>query len=635
MTDTSPKTGTFLNLRPYKPFLKTEAQTLRFKPLTSKMVRQNRHNTSIKMFTDALEQLADIFCIYDEDYRLVYANSAAFEALPIYFTALSEGLTILEGIRKVVKHDRPELDASGVEKRSLMLNERVKQHAPYEIRGSKDRVFRVRNEILNNQFTFSSGVDVTKLKAQKVRMERLAKENFHIANTDQLTGLANRRHFIKTLEKEISNNQTGDKSFFVGLIDLNGFKRINDIYGHTIGDELLENFAQRASERIDPDTFLARLGGDEFALINRSGFSKTELLMFSDELCKALSLPQKLSGNTLSVSASLGWASFPKDGKTTSDLLRKSDYALYKCKNSKTRKSVIFSNLDETVLRHQSEISIQLETANLEEEIHLKYQPIHDIFTNKVIGFEALMRWENSKLGPLNPEDFIPLAEKTGCISKLSKIGLKQALDTAKTWPESIEIHYNISAIDLGKMDIMQELVQIVKDSGYPTQSVVFEVTETALMDTLDSIANVFALIKETGVQLALDDFGVGFSSLSYLARIPVTCLKVDKSFTERLQPGSDEEQILKTIKQLSENLGIGSIIEGVETQSQLDQLGALGLNVMQGFHFSESLDPQDIAAYLLNHVANHMPVFNVSSPSNSSQVRHPAQIEIQKLKAG
>lgn len=570
----------------------------------------------LKMIATALEHFTETFAIYDESDRLVFANTAAFDAMPVFFNSLADGQSLHNATKLHIKQNFPTLSESSLEKATITTVSKQKSGEFYEVPTTGNKVVQVTHQKLNSNFTLGIGMDVTKLKKQKAKLKSLAQENFTLANTDQLTKLANRRYFIDTLKIKISEFQSSNDPFFVGLLDLNGFKRINDLYGHAIGDELLTNVAAIAKNFLHSDAFLARLGGDEFALIlENKNITEAELSAYGERLCAAIRQPQVLSGNDLSVSASLGWSSYPKDGKTTSDLLKKSDYALYKSKCSKVQNCVIFSCIDESAILRQSETTLQLTIADLESEIFVEFQPIHNIKSETITGFEALTRWDSPVLGLVSPEEFIQLAEKTGQISELTKIILKKSLKAAAEWPKGISLHFNVSAVDLGRIDVIQDLIAIIEKSGYPPQSIVFEVTETALIDTFENIADVFDLIGETGIRLALDDFGAGYSSLNYLTRIPVTCLKVDKSFTQRLKPNSDEEKILKTVKYLCENLEIDCIIEGVETQFQLDQLTALGMKNMQGFHFSPSIKLQDLAAYLMRY----MPKFERSPIQNRS----------------
>ena len=589
---------------------------------------ENATNTQhLDIFTEALERFEDVFAIYDQDYKLVFANSAARAAMPAYFDALSRGQGIWEAHRLQIIQTLPNMPADKVIAHIHVMTEKLYSRAVYEVGISRNRTIQVRHETLNEHHTLALGMDVSQIKSQQAEMEKLAKENFNLANTDQLTNLANRRQFIEVLNKKIVKKQLTDGTFFVGLIDLNGFKRINDLYGHAIGDELLTSIAQRASDFIDEDTFLARLGGDEFALIFDSDITQTGLLSFSEKLGRWLRQKQTLSGNDISVSASLGWSCYPKDGQTTSDLLRKSDYALYKSKEQKTKTSVVFSGFDETVMLRQSEITMQLETAELETELFLEFQPIHDTQTGLATGLEALARWHSPVLGEISPVEFIPLAEKTGNISAISKIVLQKALRAAAQWPQKIDLHFNISAIDLGKIDVIREFINIVSQSDVPAKSVVFEVTETALIDTFENMSEVFDLFKDNGLRLALDDFGTGHSSLSYLARIPVTCLKIDKSFTNRLKPGSDVEAILKTIKYLCEHLEIKCIIEGIESHSQFQQLSSLGLHQMQCFYFSRSLKLENLGAYLMGYVSGNADYHSLDKENHDNNIYNMKEI--------
>lgn len=561
------------------------------------------------MFTEALERCSDIFAIYNENQKLVFANSAAFDSMPVYFNGLKNGLSAEEASRRQILKNRPDISEEELKTLNHIMSIRRSSGEVFELNITKsgpglakNQVLQVRHEHLNNDHTLVVAIDITKIKNQQEEMEKLALENFNLANTDQLTGLANRRHFIETLNHRIRGARHNRETFFLGLADLNGFKRINDLHGHTTGDELLKSVSKRLTKFMSKDTFIARLGGDEFALILPKNLSQIEAMSLGEAFCEVVREPQLISGTKIIATASLGWAAYPRDGKTSSTLMQKSDYALYKSKYSKTQKSVMFSNSDESVMRRQSEILMQLESPEIKKELFLEFQPIHNTQTGTVSGLEALVRWNSPTLGFIGPDEFIPLAEKTRQISKLSKIILRKALKSAANWPKSINLHINMSAVDLAKIDVIRDFISIIKSSNYPPESIIFEVTETAVIDTFENMSEIFDLFKETGLRLSLDDFGKGFSSLSYLTRIPVSCLKVDKSFTDQLEPNSDEEIVLKTIKFMCQNLGIDCIVEGVEHQAQLDLLSSLGLHHMQGFHFSRGLNIEDLSIYLLQN---------------------------------
>jgi len=275
------------------------------------MANEIESNVDIKTFAAALKQFEGVFSIYDQDFNLIFANDAAFKILPAYFTALKNGVSFVEATRAQVAELNPNASEQELEHRTNAFLSKFESGASYELKAADNRTFHISHEKLGPNHTLGRGIDVTNLKKQQSRMQTLAKLNFKLANTDQLTGLSNRRHFMKHLSRKISNTKTGletDKTFFVGLIDLNGFKNINDVYGHTIGDQLLATLARRAKEITDNSTIIARLGGDEFALILDTPMSYDGILEFSEKLCSRISEPQNISGNDIQVHASLGWS---------------------------------------------------------------------------------------------------------------------------------------------------------------------------------------------------------------------------------------------------------------------------------------------------------------------------------------
>ncbi len=552
------------------------------------------------LFLGAMERVHSLFCLYDKDYKLIFANNAACQAMPEFCNALLQGKTLEEATRLEIKRSAPDHSAEEQEQLTRIFLEKQLSGETYEVSGTQDRLFAVSHGEIDENYILGLGMDVTESKKQRKKLEALATQNSILANTDQLTGLSNRRRFVEVLESNIKRASEKNTTFHLGLIDLNGFKRINDVYGHGIGDMLLTQVANRLGTLVEKNDFVSRLGGDEFAIIYPKDANVEHLVSYSEALCHAIELPYHLAGNPIEISSSLGWSSYPKDGETSSDLLRKSDYALYQSKRAGNKKAVIFSLEHEEKIHRQSRICFQLEHANLEEELYLEFQPIHNTSDNSIIAFEALARWKNAELGAITPTEFIPLAERVGRISQLSTILLKKALHIAKDWPAGIDLHFNLSGIDLGKTPLIEEFVRLVQASKFSTHSVVFEITETAIINNLNEMSPVFDILKEAGIKLALDDFGIGYSSLSYLRKIPVTSLKIDKSFTDSLRLDVDEDAILQTIIYLCEKLQIDCIIEGVEYSSQYNHLKSIGLENMQGFYFSRAMPADELASYML-----------------------------------
>ncbi len=556
---------------------------------------------NINTLIESFENLDNIFAIYDKNFHFIYANKKAYDIMPDFFNALSGGLSLREATKLQVQFIVPDITPKELEKAVDWFTTKQRSCEQYESYGTLDQIFAITHEKLSSDYILCVGMDITVLKRKQKKLGLLAEQNSMLAGTDQLTNLANRRRFVEVLETNISDFKASQTDFHIGLIDLNGFKRINDLYGHNIGDALLIQAADRLNSLGDQLDCIARLGGDEFAIIYKSHSTKNQLLPYGQMLCDLIRAPYDLSGNQIEISTSFGWSSYPKDGESVSELLRKSDYALYQSKRERLGQPVLFSSQHEDKIHRQSKICFQLENANLEEELYLEFQPIHCTEKGTITAFEALARWTSPVLGTISPMEFISLAEKIGCVSKLSKILLNKALSHARYWPKDIDLHFNLSGIDLGKTSLIKEFVQLVKKSNVPVKSVVFEVTETAVIDNLDNMFDVFEIFKTAGLRLSLDDFGIGYSSLAYLTRIPVTCLKIDKSFTERLKPNTVEETIVKTIIYLCENLKIECIVEGVENREHYKQLRKIGLQNMQGYFFSKPMPVENLAAYILN----------------------------------
>jgi len=563
------------------------------------------HSTNkidLEVLVKALEPLGTIFTLYDSSQGLIFANQTAKKSFPVFFEKLEQGYSFEYATRQSVIEQYPEMPAEKVEQLTLKLCEFQRTGERYEALGSQGSTIAIVHGKLDDNTTLGVGIDVSELKAHQVELEKLAAQNFQLASIDQLTGLANRRYFIEVLESSIADCQVNQCTFHIGLLDLNNFKRINDTYGHGVGDLLLKKVSNRL-KKVLPDVYcLARLGGDEFIVLYRDAMSNEELFALGNAICRSIREPYNLEGNVVEVSTSLGWCSFPENGETVSDILTKSDYALYQSKEINKGLPVIFSNEHQQSILRQSNLCLHLEKEKIVKELNVEFQPIHDTITGHIVAFEALARWDNCDLGKIEPDEFIPLAEKIGCINRVTQILLQKTLNFASDWPKDISLHFNLSGLDICKPFLISSLIAIVEESKFPTESLVFEITETAVIDNLDNLDDVFELLQNAGIKLALDDFGTGYSSLSHLTRIPVGSIKIDKSFTDRFHPESVEESVLKTIVYLCENLQIECIVEGVEDQAQVERLQSIKLHNVQGFYFSKPIPLELVSAYILKH---------------------------------
>jgi diguanylate cyclase (GGDEF)-like protein len=460
--------------------------------------------------------------------------------------------------------------------------------------------------IVNNRY-FEKGIDSRKallakqqeLLAKQRELQELSDTNFRNSHIDSLTDLPNRRYFFSELEARMDvASQTGG-SLVVGILDLDGFKPINDVHGHRMGDRLLQEVGHRLRCNLSASTFLARMGGDEFVLISAGDMSDQKLISRGDYISELLSTPFEIDGRIVRIGCSIGFAMFPSAAKTAQDLFERADYALYFVKQHDRGNAVIFSAEHEASIRDASLIDQALLNADLESELSIAYQPITDIDSGRPIGFEALARWHSPTLGDVPPVTFITAAERSGSIGQLTPILLRKALEGAAAWPRDIRISFNLSALDVASPLSVLKIVGIVEQSGIDAGRIDFEVTETAVMRNRLQAAAALDTLKALGARIALDDFGTGYSSLGCIRELPLDKIKIDRSFVRNIETDPASLTILKTLVGLCSNLQLDCIVEGVETPRQLQLLRGEGCRFIQGYLFSKPLAGDQIDGYL------------------------------------
>ncbi|QEA38215.1 EAL domain-containing protein [Pistricoccus aurantiacus] len=441
--------------------------------------------------------------------------------------------------------------------------------------------------------------DFEKMINSQIETARLSEENHRLANIDSLTELPNRRHFFQQLNGFLACAKEENTSLVVGIIDLDGFKAVNDIYGHVIGDRVLTKAGQRLEALSSDTTLIARLGGDEFGVLIIGAQEHNEILAFGERVCAALQRPFSLPEAVANVSCSVGFATFPEAGNSPELLYERADYALNYAKEHQRGRPTIFSKSHETEIRTRSTIEQALRCADLESELSLCFQPLFDVAHQRPIAFEALARWHNPELGNIPPNVFIAIAERTELINTLTQVLLRKALDAASTWPEEIHVSFNLSVRDILSVDSMTRIIAIVQSSGVEPGRIGFEVTESALMGDFEQAHDAIARLRALGTRVSLDDFGTGYSSLSYVHRLPLDTIKIDRSFVLDIETRATSRNIIRTIVDLCRNLEIGCVVEGMETEAQADILRDLGCNTMQGYFFSKPLAEKDVLDFL------------------------------------
>ncbi len=441
--------------------------------------------------------------------------------------------------------------------------------------------------------------DFTRLIEAKIQTEALSNENFRLANLDSLTDLPNRRAFFSHLGQSFAEAETNGQSLAVGIIDLDGFKPVNDLYGHGIGDKLLYEVGQRLAGLCPANMHLARLGGDEFALIVSGSTSETELLAFGESLCIALRVPFVFAEAAVQISCSIGFAAYPEKARSATDLFEHADYALYHGKRTKRGKAVLFSSDHDAEIRRDAKIEQVLQMADLQEELSVVFQPIVDVRLDETVGFEALARWTSPVLGNVPPAEFIPVAERAGFINRVTRPLLEKALTVAANWPTGVRLSFNLSAQDLTSPEGLLHLISIIHASRFDPKRLELEITETAFAADFGQIQSAITALKALGCGISLDDFGIGYSSLSRLHALPLTKIKIDRSFVTDLHQKPASYKIVKSLLALGRDMGLDCVIEGVETREELAALRELGGFLIQGYFYSRPMREDDIPAFL------------------------------------
>ena len=432
------------------------------------------------------------------------------------------------------------------------------------------------------------GRDVTVLRQREQALQSLA-------TVDQLTGLANRHQFRQKLEGYFDTTTGGPCTLL--LLDLDNFKQVNDALGHGAGDQLLAEVGLRLRESVSArrgaGDLMARLGGDEFALILRGELDATAIQRMAKQLRSALAVPVTIDEHTLELRASLGSASAPAHAGSAEELIRAADLALYAAKADGRGKLRDFVPLMRELAAERSTLLAELRRAVDADQLELHYQPQIDLRSGRLRGFEALVRWRHPVRGLVPPATFIPLAEESGVILAIGAWVLRRACEDATRWPEPWSVAVNVSAVEIERGQVEQQVTGALRASGLDPARLELELTESVLLHDTTLGIDILGRLRGAGVQLALDDFGTGFSSLAYLRRLPLDKLKIDRAFVVDLdrEGASDKGRaIVCAIRDLAAALGLETVAEGIETPAQLAELEELGCSVGQGYLFARPM---------------------------------------------
>lgn len=485
------------------------------------------------------------------------------------------------------------------------LNDHFNGHIPFsvDVRLRKQSGEYVWTAISGEALRDSEGVairmvgsvrDITERKQSEERMRFLA---YH----DTLTGLTNRRRFYEEVSSAAAHL---DQPFALIVLDLDHFKKINDSFGHQMGDKLLQLVADGLKGLVRKGDHIARFGGDEFVVLYR--FQQiSEIETFANGLSTYLSKLMFDEGVNLTISASAGVSLFPRDGADTDSLFKKADIAMYKVKQNGKNHFEIFSEQMIEQRMWRLNLESELKQAVLGNEFVLHYQPQIDMATGQLYGFEALLRWQSPTLGFVSPMTFVPLAEETGLIVPIGEWVLREACSQSAKWLAAghrpLKISVNISGRQLKQAEFIEVVKSIVSETNMDPDYLCFEITESTVIDDLDYTISLLKELEECGIQIAMDDFGTGYSSLSVLKKLPLNILKIDKSFIQEVTCEHQDIDIVKAIISISNSLNLRIVAEGVEHAEQYRLLKELGCHYMQGYYISEPLPVELIQPFMFS----------------------------------
>ncbi len=553
------------------------------------LLNWNRLTRRVEAQVDArykalIDESKDFFLVIDVDGRLLYRSASADRALGgLPVENIDDLIALMEPLTQVIA--------------AQVLRTRVDPR-PVVVQFSEElgsRSFEIQlNDQINNPNVggvIVTGRDVTDSKKLEKRLAAMALK-------DELTQLPNRWALNNRMSEMLAQSTVG----MLLLIDLDGFKGVNDSFGHPIGDLVLKEMAHRLVSICRSDELLARVGGDEFAIIAHDVDDPEQVIALAKRVLDMLHQPVLVAGQPIVVSASVGIAS-TDEAVTANDLFKHADTALYDAKRQGSSTITVFRQEMADLALANARLLQELEAGFDRGEFSLVYQPLANLNDGVVVGFEALMRWHSPVLGVVPPDEFIPAAEKSGLIRQLGRWALAESLSQLHEWQdqfpqESLKMSVNVSVVQLADAGFFDEIVTVLEKNAIQPRSVQLEVTESTMAQDLQAVAARLQAMQNLGVKIAIDDFGTGYSSMAQLQEFPVDCIKIDKAFVEGLQTAQDGA-VVRALTDLASALGAEVVAEGIETRAQAALLAELGVGIGQGYLFSRPLPPADVPPFL------------------------------------
>ncbi|MFN3623220.1 MAG: putative bifunctional diguanylate cyclase/phosphodiesterase [Hyphomicrobium sp.] len=547
-------------------------------------------------FELALNNMVRGLSMFDANQRLIVCNKSYRQIYSLPEELTQPGTPLREIVRYHLRHETGRNSSIDEAKFSEWLKEHLENLAQGRSFTQMQNLRSGRTLLVTYQPLADGGwVDIQ----EDVTEKRRAEEKIEwLAHHDALTGIANRFYFRETFENALKGVGKGC-TLALHWLDIDEFKEVNDTYGHPIGDALLKAIAQRLRACIRRTDFLARLGGDEFAIIQAGASRRDQCERLARRVLNSISRPYNILGNVITISGSLGIVRAPVHGRTPDELLKNADIALYNVKSAGRRGFELFTRGSSRHVDAQRRLETDVSLALHRKQFELHYQPILSLRTHSVASCEALLRWRHPRNGLIAPDQFLPLAEKTGAIVDIGRWVLHQACSDAASWSSNLTVTVNLSLLQFESGDLTSIVQGALSETGLPASRLELEISESLLSRDRGKMRSTLDELRDIGVGITLDDFGKLTGSISSLRSFPFDKVKIDRTLVRDMPGNGDNVAIVKAVAALAEELGIGTVAEGVETIDELNTVARAGCNRAQGFYISRPVPAAELGAVL------------------------------------
>jgi diguanylate cyclase (GGDEF)-like protein len=564
--------------------------------MQNELGRQQEQSSKVRnlQFDTAINNMSQGLCFFDASHRLIVCNDRYIDMYDLPHGRVGPGTPLAEIVdMRFEAGSFPEMTRDEYLK---WRNKVAISHEPTDsiVELGNGKTFKIRHRPMPDGGWVATHEDITEQRRSELKIE-------YMAHHDALTDLANRVLLNERLEQALGQRIHREEMVAVHHLDLDQFKAVNDTFGHPAGDKLLKIVADRLRALVRETDTIARMGGDEFVVVQAPIADPAEATSLAQRIIASMSEPFDLDGHQAVIGASVGIAVGPSDGLKPDRLLRNADLALYRAKGDGRGTFRFFEAAMDLQMQTRRIMERDLRKALPAGEFELYYQPVVNLASGDISGFEALIRWNHPEQGLVSPAAFIPLAEETSFIVPMGEWVIRQACATAAQWPGDLSVAVNISAAQFRYPGLMQVIVGALATSGLQPTRLEIEITETVLLQNRETTLAVLHQLRELGVRIAMDDFGTGYSSLTYLQCFPFDKIKIDRSFVKDITENAGSLNIVRAVAALAKGMGMTATAEGIETREQLDRITCEGCTEMQGFLFSRPLPASEIERLFLS----------------------------------